>query len=205
MSDPGQLYRLFDEAVSRSPDERAAFVAEATGGNPELRRALEALLERDAREGTVLDLPFEVVVDALITNDADEPAGPSRVGPYRIVREIGRGGMGTVYLAEREDGEFDRQVAVKVVRRGMDTDDILHRFRSERQILARLEHPNIGRLYDGGATADGRPYFAMEFVEGRPITEHAPTFGPPCARADPPLSARRRGRGLRAPTTRGPP
>jgi serine/threonine protein kinase len=85
------------------------------------------------------------------------PAG-GRVGPYRFRSELGRGGMGTVYLAERADDAFEKLVALKVVKRGMDTDEVLQRFRYERQILASLEHPNIGRLYDGGATEDGRPH-----------------------------------------------
>jgi tetratricopeptide (TPR) repeat protein len=96
----------------------------------------------------------------------------SRVGPYRIVREQGRGGMGTVYLAVRADDEFQKRVALKVLRRGIDTEAIVERFRHERQILARLEHPFISALLDGGTTPDGRPYFAMEFVDGRPIDEY---------------------------------
>jgi tetratricopeptide (TPR) repeat protein/tRNA A-37 threonylcarbamoyl transferase component Bud32 len=94
------------------------------------------------------------------------------VGPYRIVRELGRGGMGTVYLAERSGDEFYKQVALKVLRRGLDTDAIVQRFRHERQILARLAHPFISTLIDGGTTADGLPYLAMEFVEGTPIDEY---------------------------------
>ena len=82
------------------------------------------------------------------------------------MRELGRGGMGAVYLAERADEEFEQRVAIKLVRRGMDTDEIVRRFRAERQILAHLDHPNIARLLDGGTTEDGRPYFVMEYVEG---------------------------------------
>ena len=96
----------------------------------------------------------------------------ARVGPYRIIREVGRGGMGTVYLAVRSDDEFQKRVALKVLRRGMDTDAIVQRFRNERQILASLEHPFISALLDGGTTPDGLPYFAMEFVDGRPIDEY---------------------------------
>ena len=94
-----------------------------------------------------------------------------RVGPYRIVQRIGAGGMGTVYLAVRADAAFDKQVAVKVIKRGMDTDDTLRRFQDERQTLARLDHPNIARLIDGGSTGDGRPFLVMEYVEGRAIDE----------------------------------
>ncbi len=92
-----------------------------------------------------------------------------RVGPYRLLRRIARGGMGTVYLAARDDDQYQKKVAVKLVRRGMDTEDVLRRFLAERQILARLEHPHIARLIDGGATDDDRPYFVMEYVESQPL------------------------------------
>src|SRR4029077_590638 len=90
-------------------------------------------------------------------------------GPYRVIREIGRGGMGRVFLAERADHEFSRRVAIKLIKRGMDTDAIIRRFRNEREILASLDHPNIARLLDGGTCRDGLPYFVMEYIEGQPI------------------------------------
>ena len=102
------------------------------------------------------------------TGSADD----ARIGPYRLIREIGRGGMGTVLLAVRSDDAFQKRVAIKVLKRGMDTDAIVRRFRTERQILASLEHPNIAGLLDGGTTPEGLPYFAMEYVEGQPIDEH---------------------------------
>jgi non-specific serine/threonine protein kinase/serine/threonine-protein kinase len=102
-----------------------------------------------------------------------DAAHARRIGPYRLVREIGHGGMGAVYLAVRDDDAFQKRVAVKVLRRGMDTDAIISRFRNERQILAGLDHPNIARLIDGGSTADGLPYFVMEYVDGAPIDEYA--------------------------------
>ena len=92
--------------------------------------------------------------------------GGETVGDYRLIEPLGRGGMGEVYLAERADGHFEQRVAVKLVKRGMDTAEILRRFVRERRILARLEHPGIARLLDGGESADGRPYFVMERVEG---------------------------------------
>ena len=103
-------------------------------------------------------------------NGGDSMIG-RRVGIYELVKEIGRGGMGAVYLAERADGEFRQRVAVKLVKRGTDTDFVLNRFRHERQILASLEHPFIARLLDGGTTDDGLPYFVMDFIEGEPLTE----------------------------------
>lgn len=98
---------------------------------------------------------------------------PRRAGPYRLTAELGRGGMGTVYLGERDDGQYEAQVAVKVIRRGLDTQFFLTRFKRERQALARLEHPNIARLYDSGTTEDGLPYIVMELVRGEPITVFA--------------------------------
>ncbi len=95
------------------------------------------------------------------------------IGHWRVIRELGHGGMGTVYLAARADDEYEAQAAIKLVRRGLDTDFILHRFRHERQILARLEHPNIGRMFDGGTNHDGNPYFVMEYVNGLWITRYA--------------------------------
>src|SRR5262249_36897464 len=101
------------------------------------------------------------------------PSAPfKRVGPYRLVRELGRGGMGTVYLAERDDEQYQTKVAIKRVGPGMDTDFILQRFRQVRQILARLQHPNIARLLEGGATGDGLPYIVMEYIEGSWITDY---------------------------------
>jgi eukaryotic-like serine/threonine-protein kinase len=102
---------------------------------------------------------------------------PPRVGPYRLIRELGRGGMGAVYLGVRDDDAFQKRVAVKVLKRGMDTDAIVRRFRHERQILAGLEHPNIAGLLDGGTTPDALPYFAMEYVEGQPIVEYCDARG----------------------------
>src|SRR5207244_1216088 len=102
----------------------------------------------------------------------DHIAGISRVGPYKIIRELGRGGVGSVYLGERDDDQYRQQVAVKLIRRGMDTDFVVRRFRNERQILAALDHPNIARLLDGGTTEKDRPYLVMEYVEGLPVDHH---------------------------------
>src|SRR5574341_69028 len=98
-----------------------------------------------------------------------------QVGSYKLVREIGRGGMGAVYLAVRADREFRQRAAIKLVKRGMDTDFVIRRFRNERQILAALNHPNIARLLDGGTTTDGLPYFVMEYIEGMPIHRYCDT------------------------------
>jgi tetratricopeptide (TPR) repeat protein len=104
--------------------------------------------------------------------EADVPDAEWRLGNYKIIKEIGRGGMGAVYLAERADEQYQKRVAIKLIKRGMDTDAVLRHFRSERQILANFDHPNIARLFDGGTTESGLPYFVMEYVEGLPIDEY---------------------------------
>src|SRR5215831_8747872 len=117
------------------------------------------------------------VTDPITTETPAAADGKSmighHVGPYRIEREIGRGGMGTVYEAWRADGEFQHRVAIKLIRSGTDREFVLRRFRNERQILAALDHPNIGRLLGGGTTEDGNPYFAMEYIEGQPLYHYA--------------------------------
>jgi non-specific serine/threonine protein kinase/serine/threonine-protein kinase len=115
----------------------------------------------------------EAVTIALSEEEQKELLQESNIGPYRIIRRIGQGGMGAVYLGARDDDQFKRQVAIKLIRRGMDSDFVLRRFRNERQILASLNHPNIAQLLDGGTTEDGRPYFVMEYIEGKPLTEYA--------------------------------
>ncbi|MCZ6836453.1 MAG: protein kinase [Planctomycetota bacterium] len=112
--------------------------------------------------------------DSKVMHDADAFEGlmPESIGPYVIKHRIGRGGMGIVYLGIKQEGNFTRRAAVKVMRRGIDTEDVLKRFQLERQVLASLNHPHIARLYDGGETEDGRPYFAMEFIEGLPIDQY---------------------------------
>jgi non-specific serine/threonine protein kinase/serine/threonine-protein kinase len=166
-----RLTEVFDAATALPPAERRAYVAGACADDPGLSAEVERLLVAHDRAGDFIESPAASASDALITG---EPGWTGKViGPYRVVREIGRGGMGAVYLAERVDGQYEQRVALKVIKRGMDTEQVLARFRAERQILASLEHPNIARLLDGGTTADGLPYFAMEHIEGRPIDEYA--------------------------------
>ncbi|HEY8465163.1 MAG TPA: serine/threonine-protein kinase [Solirubrobacterales bacterium] len=185
MLDPDRwqrIDRLFEAALDEPPDRRLEWLARACQGDAELYDAVARLLSKvdvaeEALGESVSDyagpMLAALAAEGPGTSDGDGPlpAG-GRVGAYRLLGVIGRGGMGTVYLAERDDAEFEKRVALKLVRRGMDTDDILLRFRYERQILASLEHPNIARLYDGGATPDGRPYLVMEYIEGVPITRH---------------------------------
>ncbi len=160
---------LFHEALALSPDQRPAFLDDACGADSSLRDEVESLLAADAE-----DLPlFQAAHDDLLTLlPAAETGEAPVIGNYEIERELGRGGMGAVYLARRADGQFEQEVALKVVKRGMDTDDILRRFRHERQILAALHHPHIAPLHDGGVTDDGRPFLAMEYVDGQSIDRY---------------------------------
>ena len=163
---------LFDEAAALPVSERSAFLDDACGNDAQLRREVELLLAGDSTPSFFLDeAPDELAADLLAAADAM----PERVGPYKLLRVLGRGGMAQVYLARYVDGISDQDVAVKVIRRGMDSDDILRRFRAERHILARLNHPNIANLHDGGLTDDGRPYLVMECLEGLPITTYCDT------------------------------
>ena len=164
---------LFHAALEQPDTERKHWVESACAGDAELRAEVLSLLGSDAVAGQgFIENRIQPAVASLLHADG-QPVISARVGPYRLVRELGRGGMGTVYLAERDDEEYQAQVAIKLVRRGMDTDLILSRFYRERQTLALLQHPNIARLLDGGTTAEGYPYIVMEFVEGERITNYS--------------------------------
>ncbi len=161
-----RVQEIFLAAADLPAAQVAAYLHAACEGDGDLRREVESLLRADGVMEASLAGAIEAEAGALCV----APSGPGpQVGGYRVLREIGRGGMGAVYLAERDDGHFQKRVAIKVVKRGMDSDDVLGRFRHERQILANLDHPYIARLIDGGTTADGRPFFVMDHVEGHPI------------------------------------
>jgi serine/threonine protein kinase len=131
-----------------------------------------------SRRKALSKVPAARLAPDLLAGEAE--ADPSIVGHhfghYEVVRELGRGGLGAVYLAVRRDGEYRKEVALKLIRRGLDTDDILRRFRNERQILAQLEHPNIAHLIDGGTTDDGLPFFVMEYINGQPISTYCDVY-----------------------------
>ena len=164
-----RIEELLSAALELPREERQAFLRRACGPDQALLHEVGELIRQHEREPGFLERPLP----SLLAVDADEGSGeePRQIGPYRIVRTLGRGGMGQVWLAEREAPGFRQQVALKVLRRGLDTDDLLARFRDERQILARLVHPNIARLLDVGATDEGLPYFVMEYVAGSPLVE----------------------------------
>ncbi len=157
---------LFHAAVDRAPGERAPLLDDCD--DHALRAEVERLLEQHDTAAGFLEQSVWDLVDT-----ADAKWERVLIGPYRVVRQLGHGGMGTVFLASREDAEFEQRVAIKLVRRGAAGDSLLQRFRQERQILAALEHPNIARLLDGGTTSGGVPYLVMEYVEGTPIDDYS--------------------------------
>jgi len=158
---------LFHAAMSHPEAERDAFLQQSCADDPGLRAEVERLLAAHASAGDFILSP--AIESARARVGADAGWAGLLVGPYRVIRELGRGGMGAVYLAERADGQYEHRVALKLIKRGMDTEQVLARFRAERQILASLDHPNIARLLDGGSTDQGTPFFAMEYIEGEPI------------------------------------
>ena len=173
--DPAKWDRLkgliADVLEERSPEARTALVRTRCGDDLALAREAESLLAgADAIDFTETDSLEECAEHATRTLWDEKTVIGNRFGAYEVVRELGSGGMGAVYLAARADGQFEKEVAIKVLKRGTDTDEVLRRFAAERHILARLEHPNIAHLLDAGTTDDGLPYFVMEYVAGAPIT-----------------------------------
>ncbi|MEZ5064292.1 MAG: serine/threonine-protein kinase [bacterium] len=165
-TEPGgdELPRLFADALELPPEARDEFLDRACAGNVVLRRELDSLL----RAHPVAAQLFERFAPRRDVS-GPAPAAGARIGPYRLLREIASGGMGAVYLAERTDDAYSKQVAVKLIRPGLGGGEITRRFVAERQVLADLEHPGIARLLDGGSTPDGRPYLVMEYVDGVPV------------------------------------
>jgi len=170
-----QVFEFLDRALDLAPDERNTYIEEARRGAPELGAAVAGLLA-GADAATFLDTPaaeFAAPILSQLPADLDQAASGAHLGSYRIVREIGHGGMGTVYLAERSDNQYQKTVALKVLRGwNAGNERVVRRFLEERQILAALDHPDIARLLDGGVTPDGLPWFAMGYVDGKPIDRY---------------------------------
>ncbi len=168
-----QVEELLDRALSLDPGEWPAFLDQACGDAPALRAELESLLAHHQQaelDGLMQTAAIEPIVDLPAR---DPEAMPAMIGPYRVLNPVGEGGFGAIYLGVREDGQYQGKVAIKVLKRGLDTADILRRFRREMQALAGLKrHPNIVTLFDGGSTPDGRPYFIMEYVDGKPLDKY---------------------------------
>src|SRR5262245_44225232 len=161
---------LFLQALEMiSPEERASFLDRECRDDPQLRRAVEDLLRGHDGSFGPLDVPDH---GAPTVDRFPESEAPGTViGPYKLMEVIGEGGMGTVYMAEQTE-TVRRRVALKVIKPGMDSKQVVARFEAERQALAMMDHPNIAKVLDGGMTASGRPYFVMELVRGLPITEY---------------------------------
>ncbi len=168
--------QVFHEALEKTGPERSRFVAAACGDEGQLRAQVEALLAAHDEAGEFLTMPTTgenaAAMAATGVAAADRPEGPgSRIGPYKLLQLIGEGGFGVVYMAEQEE-PIRRRVALKIIKLGMDTKQVIARFESERQALAMMDHPNIARVLDAGATDTGRPYFVMELVKGVTITDY---------------------------------
>lgn len=184
-----RIEEIFQSAADLPATERGGFLAAECGPDDDLRREVEKLLASDDSANDFIEKPVWTDSSFLDTtakkeisasfDHGDSDVGDDYlgkiIGAFRLTREIGRGGMGAVYLAERADGEFQQRVAIKLIKRGMDSDFIIRRFRHERQILASFEHPFIARLLDGGTAPGGVPYFVMEFVEGQTFYTYSDT------------------------------
>src|SRR2546423_12548191 len=167
-----QVKHMFQAALELDTGARQALLDPACGSDVSLRDEVERMLVAHEQAASFIEAPALPRAVPLLVGAAATAIEGRSIGPYRIVREIGHGGMGAVYLAARDDDQYRKQVAIKLIRRGLDTQEIIRRFIGERQILANLDHPNIARLLDGGTTPDGLPYIVMEFVEGLPLIEH---------------------------------
>ena len=167
-----QAKQVLNEALDQAPAEQTAFISRACADDLDLRHEVESLLRAHHRADGFIETPVVDDVFRLVDSDQQEIPGGRRIGQYQVIRKLGDGGMGAVYLAARADDQFQKQVAIKVVRFGLDNQFVINRFLSERQILANLEHPNIARLIDGGTTEAGLPYLVMEYIEGLPIDEY---------------------------------
>ena len=158
---------IFSEALDKqTPDELEAYLNEVCGVNNELRTKIESLLKAHSKAGDFLEIP------AISLDKSLSIEGPgTKIGNYELLELIGEGGMGLVYLAQQKE-PISRKVALKIVKLGMDTKQVIARFEAERQTLALLKHPNIAHVLDAGTTESGRPYFVMEYVEGKSITKY---------------------------------
>jgi tetratricopeptide (TPR) repeat protein len=163
-----RIEALFEQTLEAPAAERPQFLQKIE--DQELRREVESLLHAHGQAGAFLEEPDQFFTGQSFETDTLSPG--QIIDRYRVIREIGRGGMGAVFLAERADDEYQKQVAIKLIKRGTDTDTVLRHFRNERQILAGFDHPNIARLLDGGTTEYGLPFFVMEYVEGLPIDDY---------------------------------
>jgi eukaryotic-like serine/threonine-protein kinase len=172
-----QVEAVFEQALELPVGERTDFVQTTCDGDEEIGREVQSLLDSHARADSFIDRPNLFIASDEIDGHGATIASGQLIGAYRVARELGRGGMGAVYLAERADESYRKRVAIKLIKRGMDTDAVLRHFRNEKQILASFDHPNIARLFDAGTTETGLPYFIMEYVEGVSIDNYCDVHG----------------------------
>ena len=166
---------IFERLFAAPQAERPPLLDSLCGDDAELRRIVNSMLNEEDSAQAFEQVAAAIVQRSATTSTIGNGGGDvenMRVGPWRLVRKIGDGGMGVVWLAERADGQFEQRAALKLIKRGMDSEAVLARFLRERQILARLQHQHIAHLLDGGIAADGRPYFAMEYVDGLPLLHY---------------------------------
>ena len=168
-----RVKEVFSVALEQDPAARQAYLTQACVGDTELRAEVESLLEAHDCTGDFIERPAAEQAFGLATDSAPLCWIGRRVGAYRIVSEIGRGGMSEVFLGVRADDEYHKEVAVKVLRPGYDTRSLVERFKAEKRILATLDHPNIARILDGGSTDEGLPYLVMDFIKGQPIDQYS--------------------------------
>src|SRR5262249_48793281 len=173
MPEQSDLKSIYLAAVELPPEQRAKYLDEATAGDADLRRRVEALLKVHDNPDSFLSQPafeFAPTVDVPPVEPLAEGAG-TVIGPYKLLQQIGEGGMGVVFMAE-QSRPVQRMVALKIIKPGMDSRQVIARLEAERQALALMDHPHIAKVLDAGTTATGRPYFVMELVKGTPITKY---------------------------------
>ncbi|MET0656885.1 MAG: protein kinase, partial [Steroidobacteraceae bacterium] len=166
-----KVKEIFASALERDAAERGLFVEQACANDPELCEEVRSLLSAHEEADDFISQPAAQRAGLVHEARSVDWIG-RRLGYYRIVAEIGRGGMSQVYKAVRDDAQYEQEVAIKLLRPGLDTESLLRRFKAERQILAQLSHPHIAHLLDGGTTEQGAPYLVMEYIEGQPIDEY---------------------------------
>ncbi len=170
-----QLEEIFQSALELPEEQRESYIAAASGADEALHNELRDLLSAHVSSGSFLEEPVvEGGISQLIREQEDDFKS-RKIGPYRLLKKLGEGGMSRVYLAVRDDDEYQKLVALKVIPQDLDGEELRRRFRTERQILASLDHPNIAKLLDGGTTEGGAPYFVMDYIEGVPIDEYCST------------------------------
>ena len=169
MSENSSIDSIFCAAVEiESPSERAAYLDNACGDDVGLRRRVDKLLRAHLQAGSFME-DADVSHPTLEQPPLEQPG--TKIGPYKLLQQIGEGGFGDVYMAEQQE-PVRRKVALRIIKLGMDTRQVIARFEAERQALALMDHPNIAKILDAGATESGRPYFVMDYVRGIPVTEY---------------------------------